>query len=981
MRTKSFAALVFGALVLGSAMGWSAEKTGWKHNGTIMILTDSAGTELPAGAELKDFPLLVRLHRDFFDFSETLPAGRDLRFTDREGKDLAFQVDDWDPSAGEASIWVRVPKITGNTRQAIRMLWGKEGASKLSSGPRVFGGSYLSVWHLDEKVRDELGTLQAKDLGTTVTEGMIGKARHFPGGKGITCGDKITSLPTGTASSFTTQAWIQPQKANCRAVGWGNEKAQGKVVMWFRSPPQVQMECYFSDANVAADLPGSRNQWIHVVHTYERGDSRLYLNGNLAGRGEQRAKALKVERPARFQLGGWYGNHDYVGNIDEVRVSWGVRSAEWIAMEYENQKPLQRLTGHLITPGVAFSVSAEKLTVKEGESVKVTAEAGGAQKVSWILKRGGHESVVAVDRFAMDFEAGRVAGDEEVVLQFKAIYPDTVKTKEVRITVMEAIPEPAFTLRAPTKWNGRDRIEVQTEVSTGGKDLSVDWKVEPLAVIKELAPGKLILKRAQNSGVLIVKATMSNGGRPTTHAVKIEVQEPEEDAWVARKPAAEEWPEEGQFYARDDSGSGTLFYAGVLTDEVEAVYLKLFADGKLVKKETAAPAADGSYLVSAKLKAGLVKYRTEFGTLVDGRETMLHGAKDLVCGDAYLINGQSNAEASDFGKDQPEYGSEWLRTYGRMGTGREGQERWGPARHRAKDGRLQIGYWGMELGRRLLESQKVPIFLINGAVGGTRIDQHQRNHADPTDLETIYGRVLWRLRRARLTHGIRGVIWHQGENDQGAAGPTGGYGWETYREYFIDLAAAWVEDYPNIQHYHAFQIWPKACSMGTKGSDNRLREVQRKLLTAFSNLSVMSTLGITPQGTCHYPAEGYAEMARLLTPLMERDHYGTHFEKSITAPNLVSAGFGPGSEEELVLEFDQAVVWETVLASQFFLDGEAGVVKSGAVSGDKLTLKLNAPSEAKTITYLDGASWRRTPILRGENGIAALTFCEIPLGR
>ena len=43
--------------------------------------------------------------------------------------------------------------------------------------------------------------------------------------------------------------------------------------------------------------------------------------------------------------------------------------------------------------------------------------------------------------------------------------------------------------------------------------------------------------------------------------------------------------------------------------------------------------------------------------------------------------------------------------------------------------------------------------------------------------------------------GIRGVLWHQGENDQGADGPTGRYGWETYQEYFVDMSA-WVASSP-----------------------------------------------------------------------------------------------------------------------------------------------------------------------------------------
>ena len=92
----------------------------------------------------------------------------------------------------------------------------------------------------------------------------------------------------------------------------------------------------------------------------------------------------------------------------------------------------------------------------------------------------------------------------------------------------------------------------------------------------------------------------------------------------------------------------------------------------------------------------------------------------------------------------------------------------GKDRHASiKEDKAQLGWWGMELAKRLVASQKVPIFIVNGAKGGTRIDQHQRNDENPTDLDTIYGRMLWRVRQARLTHGIRAIIWHQGENDQG----------------------------------------------------------------------------------------------------------------------------------------------------------------------------------------------------------------------
>jgi hypothetical protein len=285
----------------------------------------------------------------------------------------------------------------------------------------------------------------------------------------------------------------------------------------------------------------------------------------------------------------------------------------------------------------------------------------------------------------------------------------------------------------------------------------------------------------------------------------------------------------------------------------------------------------------------------------------------------------------------------------------------------------------MELARRLVENHQMPICMINGAVGGTRIDQHQRNPDNHEDMTTIYGRLLWRVDQARLTHGIRGVLWHQGENDQGADGPTGGYGWETYRQYFIDLAAAWKQDYPNIQHYYLFQIWPKSCAMGIDGSDNRLREVQRTLPSAFSRMSIMSTLGVEPPGGCHYPAAGYAEIARLICPLLERDNYGKIFTTWITPPDLKRAYYASDPQDEIAMEYDQPVKWDNALVSEFYLDGESGKVASGTVSGNVVTLKLTAASPAQQLTYLDSKSWSQSRLLRGENGIAALTFCDVPI--
>jgi len=977
---------VFASVMLATTS--AGDFSGWKHSGSLFVLTTPDGADLPAAAVVEDFPLLVRLHADFFDFSQARPDGADLRFATDKGDPLAYQIEEWEPDRGEASVWVRMPRIEGNARQPLRLFWGKADAAPASDGKSVFNASngYASVWHMHEPVTDAVGTLDAKDTGTTPVAGVIGQARHFPGRQGIFCGTEITSYPTGS-EPHTTQAWLRPEKPNGVVIGWGNEQAQGKVTMLFRSPPHVAMDCYFSAGSVVGQTDLGMERWVHVAHTYRDGDTRLYVNGVLDTKGPAAGPPLNIRRPARLWLGGWYNNYSFVGDLDEVRVSNVVRSPEWLRLEYENQRPLQTLVGPVITAGDEFSVSTARLDVDEGGDATVTARAGGAQKVFWVVDRGGHETVVATDRLRHTFAAGRVTGDESLTLRCRAIYPDGVKTRDIAVRIREAIPEPVFTLKAPATWDGRTPIEVVPQVTNldalraaGGGELRIAWDVAEIATIRETRADRLALVRAFKSGTLTVTARIDNGGPSSIGTATIAVTEPAQDAWVPRTPAPDEQPEENQFYARDDKNVGTVHYNGRLTAPADSVFLKLYADDKFVGVTEQKPAADGAYALSAQLKPGLVRYAVEFGTRTGGRETVVRKVGNLVCGDAFLFNGQSNTVATDFGKENPTFQSDWIRSFGSMSGNPQPAVGWGNAVHRSRDAeKLQIGYWGMELARRLVESQQVPICIINGAVGGTRIDQHQRNEADPTDTTTIYGRLLWRVRKAGLTHGIRGVLWHQGENDQGADGPTGGYGWETYRRYFIDLAAAWKQDYPNVRHFHMFQIWPKACAMGINGSDNRLREVQRSLPDAFANLGIMSTLGINPPGGCHFPAAGYAEFARLIEPLVARDHYGKIPTSSITPPNLRRASIAGSAGDEIVLEFDQPVVWNASHESQFSLDGVKGQVVSGTAAGSRVTLKLASACTARTISYVDGAAWSQAALLRGANGIAALSFCDVPL--
>ena len=84
-----------------------AQYPGWQHEGSLYILTTPDGADLAATALEENFPLLVRLNRATFPFSQASTHGEDLRFS-AGGKPLAYQIEEWDasqarPASGSAS--------------------------------------------------------------------------------------------------------------------------------------------------------------------------------------------------------------------------------------------------------------------------------------------------------------------------------------------------------------------------------------------------------------------------------------------------------------------------------------------------------------------------------------------------------------------------------------------------------------------------------------------------------------------------------------------------------------------------------------------------------------------------------------------------------------------------------------------------------------------------------------------------------------
>jgi len=366
------------------------------------------------------------------------------------------------------------------------------------------------------------------------------------------------------------------------------------------------------------------------------------------------------------------------------------------------------------------------------------------------------------------------------------------------------------------------------------------------------------------------------------------------------------------------------------------------------------------------IQAELHSYSVRVFLLNGGQAQQVAVASDIVAGDVYLIQGQSNAVAADgynehlANREQ----SPWLRSFG---TGSitswesAGDKNWYLADGESQSAEGSVGAWGLRMGRLLVDQTGVPIAILNGAVGATPIKMHMRNDSNPTDTSNIYGRLLNRARNAGVDDAVRAIIWYQGESD--------GFRAPNYADKFPQLHSDWLEDYPGVEQIYLFQVRD-----GCGDPSVELREVQRRLKDFLPLMQAMSTTAAPGHDGCHFYYAGYQELGNRIARLIGRDMYGSGDTQDIDAPDIDSVTFANPAQDALLLTFrdpDDTLTFDPGAVADFRLEDGVSIV-SGAVNGNTIFLTLSGATTSRTLEYRghdqDG-DW-----ITNARGIGALAF-------
>lgn len=457
------------------------------------------------------------------------------------------------------------------------------------------------------------------------------------------------------------------------------------------------------------------------------------------------------------------------------------------------------------------------------------------------------------------------------------------------------------------------------------------------------------------------------------------------------------WPARLQLYARDPVTSRCgVPISGRVTDPTAATLsVVTLRDQKPVGYTRLTTDSVGLFRATPSIKAESHLYSVQlFRHRAPGDSVWVATRDSLVCGDAYLIMGQSNA----IGRfDNNPYGSPFCRSFGIN----SGNVAYNPADTAWCLTNTSEGFnslWGVELQRYLYQKDSIPTAVINGAVGSTDIAMHLiRTGTQPDNLSTLYGRLLYRTRRAGLADQPLVMIWRQGEAE--AANNSG----NTYAAQYAKLYSNWKQDYPKLRRVYMAQLNILTDASATQAGT--LRDFQRQITSVYPDHTPIATVGLPGYQGLHYDEPGYRQFGLELYRIIARDLYKSTDTSNVGSPNLRKLFYSKPDYTEITMEFEpgQQMKWpaDSVITNpktgraytQRMTDfvytnyptGESGLVQSVSAVGNKLVLTLARSTTAQTLTYLPSSyqdnqlGYYVGPTIQNQRGMRALTFQAVPI--
>ena len=439
-------------------------------------------------------------------------------------------------------------------------------------------------------------------------------------------------------------------------------------------------------------------------------------------------------------------------------------------------------------------------------------------------------------------------------------------------------------------------------------------------------------------------------------------------------------------YNEPSAGWEWLRSSGETFESYDSIILELYKNGTQIDSFTENLQyndSEAGFQFNITINSELSSYDIKIYTEKNGNTELIKTVNEIVCGDVFIIQGQSNAAAVLYNGSSNSYQDNYIRVYSGGYTDSNGvlndnQWYYGQGDGNENSGG-NTGQWGMALAKMILDELQVPIAVFNGAHGGQPVSFFQAAEDYASSTSSNYGRLYYRLNKSGLKNAVRTVLWSQGEADSF----NNGLNTNSYKIAFNSLKNSWLNDYPNIEKIYIFQT--RDCNCGTSLTGRlKIKEAQRQLAVEYDNISIMGTTGMTLHSDdCHYPfVNGYETFAvRIFKPLM-RDLYGYAYNEEIDAPMILSANLS--DSQTLVIQTDSDNLTANTnnnssllsrISNDFILTNANGVtINSFEVLDDSLILGLNGDPGSSPLISFYGQYSELSDNITNSSGIELVCF-------
>lgn len=318
----------------------------WKYKGLVLLNFQQVG--LQPGFRVTGFPLLLRLTRENFAFSQAAAKGADVRFTTAAGRNLSFEIARWDAAQQVAEIFIRADTLEYARTADILMYWGNAGASSASASAKVFDpdAGWGGVWHLEEdgeidEYRDATGEFDGRGEGDIPARkpGVVGSSQDFR----TTNSPGWIELPRDYdlgENAFTVHMWLKNiGVAQGRLLSKDGPGADDQRIIFDIAANTGQFSYGTNGTNLhRANVYLPVESWTLLGLTYDGNKVHVFIDG-----AERDSWVHKMTGSAynKVIVGAQndVGALGYRGLIDEMWSSPVDRGKDYMRLIFENQKP------------------------------------------------------------------------------------------------------------------------------------------------------------------------------------------------------------------------------------------------------------------------------------------------------------------------------------------------------------------------------------------------------------------------------------------------------------------------------------------------------------------------------------------------------------------------------------------------------------------------------------------------------------------